>query len=87
MKLKVAGSGKNAAELELSAGTFGHEFNQALVHQVVTAYRNAGRSGTKAQKSRAEVRGGGKKPHSQKGVTPPMSWRNGGPASSHSTRT
>ena len=35
MKLKVAGSGKNAAELELSAGTFGHEFNQALVHQVV----------------------------------------------------
>ena len=56
MKLKVAGSGKNAAELELSAGTFGHEFNQALVHQVVTAYRNAGRSGTKAQKTRAEVR-------------------------------
>jgi large subunit ribosomal protein L4 len=68
MKLKVAGSGKNAAELELSAGTFGHEFNQALVHQVVTAYRNAGRSGTKAQKSRAEVRGGGKKPHAQKGT-------------------
>ena len=68
MKLKVAGSGKNAAELELSAGTFGHEFNPALVHQVVTAYRNAGRSGTKAQKSRAEVRGGGKKPHSQKGT-------------------
>ena len=64
----MAGSGKNAAELELSAGTFGHEFNQALVHQVVTAYRNAGRSGTKAQKSRAEVRGGGKKPHSQKGT-------------------
>ena len=59
MKLKVAGSGKNATELELSAGTFGHEFNPALVHQVVTAYRNAGRSGTKAQKSRAEVRGGG----------------------------
>ena len=68
MKLKVAGSGKNAAELELSAGTFGHEFNQALVHQVVTAYRNAGRSGTKAQKSRAEVRGGGKKPWRQKGT-------------------
>ncbi|MGE0581454.1 MAG: 50S ribosomal protein L4 [Steroidobacteraceae bacterium] len=67
MKLKVAGSGANAAELELSAGTFGHEFNPALVHQVVTAYRNAGRSGTKAQKSRAEVRGGGKKPHAQKG--------------------
>src|SRR5690606_4062126 len=68
MKLKLAGGGANAGELELSAGTFGHEFNQALVHQVITAYRNAGRSGTKAQKSRAEVRGGGKKPHSQKGT-------------------
>ena len=67
MKLKVAGSGQNATELELSVGTFGHEFNPALVHQVITAYRNAGRSGTKAQKSRAEVRGGGKKPHAQKG--------------------
>jgi large subunit ribosomal protein L4 len=38
------------------------------VHQVVTAYRNAGRAGTKAQKTRAEVRGGGKKPWSQKGT-------------------
>ena len=65
MKLKlVNGSG----ELQVSEATFGHEFNEALVHQVVTAYRNAGRSGTKAQKSRAEVRGGGKKPWSQKGT-------------------
>ena len=38
------------------------------MHQVLTAYRNAGRAGTKAQKSRAEVRGGGKKPHAQKGT-------------------
>src|SRR5262249_56682015 len=41
---------------------------EALVHQVLTAYRNASRSGTKAQKSRAEVRGGGRKPWSQKGT-------------------
>ena len=38
------------------------------MHQVLTAYRNAGRAGTKAQKSRAEVRGGGRKPHAQKGT-------------------
>lgn len=65
MKLKMV---NGAAELQVSEATFGHEFNQALVHQVVTAYRAAGRAGTKAQKSRAEVRGGGKKPWSQKGT-------------------
>lgn len=65
MKLKVAGG---ASEIVVSDETFGLEFNEALVHQVVTAYRNAGRSGTKAQKTRAEVRGGGRKPHSQKGT-------------------
>jgi large subunit ribosomal protein L4 len=54
--------------LQVSDTTFGAKFNEALVHQVLTAYRNAGRSGTKAQKSRAEVRGGGKKPHAQKGT-------------------
>src|SRR5579871_3631985 len=65
MKLKlVNGSG----ELQVNDAAFGHKFNEALVHQVLTAYRNAGRSGTKAQKSRAEVRGGGKKPWSQKGT-------------------
>jgi large subunit ribosomal protein L4 len=68
MKLKVSGGNAGGAELEVSAGAFGREFNEALVHQVVTAYRNAGRAGTKAQKSRAEVRGGGKKPWSQKGT-------------------
>lgn len=65
MKLKMV---SGAAELQVSEATFGHEFNESLVHQVVTAYRNAGRAGTKAQKSRAEVRGGGKKPWSQKGT-------------------
>jgi len=56
------------ATLQVSEATFGGKFNAALVHQVITAYRNAGRSGTKAQKSRAEVRGGGRKPHAQKGT-------------------
>ena len=65
MKLKVAGGN---SEIQVSDETFGLEFNEALVHQVVTAYRNAGRSGTKAQKTRAEVRGGGRKPHAQKGT-------------------
>jgi len=65
MKLKMV---NGAAELQVSEAAFGREFNESLVHQVITAYRNAGRSGTKAQKTRAEVRGGGKKPWSQKGT-------------------
>ena len=65
MKLKMV---DGAGELQVSEAAFGHEFNEALVHQVVTAYRATGRAGTKAQKSRAEVRGGGKKPWSQKGT-------------------
>lgn len=65
MKLKLSGGG---GEVSVSDETFGAAFNEALVHQVVTAYRNAGRAGTKAQKTRAEVRGGGKKPWSQKGT-------------------
>ena len=64
MKLKVANGG---AELQVSDAAFGHDYNQALVFQVVNAYRAAGRAGTKAQKTRAEVRGGGRKPHAQKG--------------------
>ncbi|MCB1624557.1 MAG: 50S ribosomal protein L4 [Pseudomonadales bacterium] len=64
MKLKVINGG---AELAVSDTTFGREYNEALVHQVITAYRNAGRSGTKAQLTKAEVRGGGRKPRAQKG--------------------
>ncbi len=52
----------------MSDATFAREFNEALVHQVVTAYRAAGRAGTKAQKTKAEVRGGGTKPWRQKGT-------------------
>ena len=65
MKLQL----KNAAsEIQLSDVAFGRAYNEALVHQVVTAYMAGGRAGTKRQKSRAEVRGGGKKPWSQKGT-------------------
>jgi large subunit ribosomal protein L4 len=65
MKLKLVNGGN---ELEVSEATFGQKFNEALVHQVVTSYRAAGRAGTKRQKSRAEVSGGGKKPWAQKGT-------------------
>src|SRR2546430_15175234 len=65
MQLKlVNGSGA----LQVSEAAFGTKFNEALVHQVITAYQAAGRAGTKAQKSRAEVRGGGRKPWAQKGT-------------------
>jgi large subunit ribosomal protein L4 len=64
MKLKIANGN---AELQVSDAAFGHAYNQALVFQVVNAYRAAGRAGTKAQKTRAEVRGGGRKPRPQKG--------------------
>jgi large subunit ribosomal protein L4 len=63
-QLKIVGG---AGSIDVSEKTFGREFNEALVHQVVTAYMAAGRAGTKRQKSRAEVRGGGKKPWNQKG--------------------
>jgi large subunit ribosomal protein L4 len=65
MQLKTVNGG---SKIEASDAIFGNEYNEALIHQVVTAYRNAGRSGTKAQKTRAEVRGGGKKPWAQKGT-------------------
>src|SRR6201998_2292120 len=65
MKLKSVNGG---ATVQVSEAAFGHKFNEALVHQVLTAYRNAGRAGTKAQKSRAEVRGGGRKPYAQQGT-------------------
>jgi large subunit ribosomal protein L4 len=75
----------SGAAVELSEVAFGKEFNEALVHQVVTAYLAGGRQGTRAQKSRAEVSGGGKKPFKQKGtgraragsIRSPI-WRGGG---------
>ena len=65
MKLAIQGG---AAGIEVSDQNFGAPFNEALVHQVLTAYRAAARAGTKAQKTRAEVRGGGAKPWRQKGT-------------------
>jgi len=67
MKVQLKNA-KPSAEIQLSDAAFGRTYNEALVHQVVTAYMAAGRAGTKAQKTRAEVRGGGKKPWSQKGT-------------------
>lgn len=64
MKLKMAGSGT----VDVADSAFGAEFNEALVHQVVTAFLAGGRAGTKAQKNRAKVRGGGAKPWRQKGT-------------------
>ena len=54
--------------LEVSETTFGLEFNEALVHQVVVAYAAGARAGTRAQKTRSEVSGGGAKPWRQKGT-------------------
>ena len=71
--------------LTVSETTFGREFNEALVHQVVVAYAAGARQGTRAQKTRAEVSGSGKKPWRQKGtgraragtIRSPI-WRGGG---------
>jgi len=64
MKLKMQGSG--TVDVEESA--FGVEYNEALVHQVVTAFLAGARAGTKAQKNRSQVSGGGAKPWRQKGT-------------------
>jgi large subunit ribosomal protein L4 len=68
MKLKLVSKDSQAEDVQVSDVTFAREYNETLVHQVVTAYMAAGRAGTKAQKTRAEVRGGGKKPWNQKGT-------------------
>jgi large subunit ribosomal protein L4 len=54
--------------IEVSEVAFGRDFNEALVHQVVTAYLAGGRQGTRKQKTRSEVSGGGRKPWNQKGT-------------------
>ncbi len=65
MELQLSGS-KNK-KIELADAVFGCEFNEALIHQVVTAFLAGARAGTQAQKTRSEVSGGGIKPWSQKG--------------------
>ena len=64
MKLKMQDSGS----VDVAEAAFGAEFNEALIHQVVTAYLAGGRAGTKAQKNRSSARGGGAKPWRQKGT-------------------
>nr|WP_086938963.1 50S ribosomal protein L4 [Thaumasiovibrio occultus] len=76
---------KGADALTVSESTFGREFNEALVHQVVVAYAAGARQGTRAQKTRSDVSGGGAKPWRQKGtgraragtIRSPL-WRTGG---------
>jgi large subunit ribosomal protein L4 len=82
MNLNIAGA---SGSVEVSELTFGKEFNEALVHQVVTAFLAGGRQGSRAQKNRSDVRGGGRKPWRQKGtgraragtIRSPI-WRSGG---------
>jgi large subunit ribosomal protein L4 len=75
----------DAPAIEVCERTFGGEFNETLVHQAVVAYMAGGRQGSKQQKNRSDVRGGGKKPWRQKGtgraragtIRSPI-WRGGG---------
>lgn len=77
--------GGKAGNITVSDAMFDREYNEPLVHQVVTAYLAGARSGTHAQKTRSEVRGGGRKPFAQKGsgraragtIRSPL-WRSGG---------
>lgn len=64
MELKTNSGGK----ISLDDGIFAREFNESLVHQAVVSYMAGGRAGTKAQKSRSDVNGGGAKPWRQKGT-------------------
>lgn len=87
MELSIAkpGNGGAAGTVQVSDVTFARDYNEDLVHQVVTAYLAAARQGTRAQKTRSEVNGGGKKPWRQKGtgraragtIRSPI-WRGGG---------
>ncbi len=81
MELQV----KDGGAVSVSDAAFGREFNESLVHQAVVAYMAAARAGTKAQKTRSDVSGGGAKPWKQKGsgraragtIRSPL-WRTGG---------
>ncbi len=86
MELSIVKPGNTAAgKVSVSDVAFAREFNEELVHQVVTAFLAGARQGTRAQKNRSDVRGGGKKPWRQKGtgraragtIRSPI-WRSGG---------
>lgn len=81
----IAGGKGKPAEMEVSDDVFAARFNESLVHQCVVAYQANARAGTRAQKNRSAVRGGGRKPYAQKGtgqaragtIRSPL-WRGGG---------
>jgi large subunit ribosomal protein L4 len=85
VELNIVSPGGAKGKVSVSEVAFGREFNQDLVHQAVVAYMAGARQGTKAQKTRSEVSGGGKKPWRQKGtgraragtIRSPL-WRGGG---------
>nr|WP_210425376.1 50S ribosomal protein L4 [Spongiibacter thalassae] len=85
MSIAKPGNGAAAGSIQVSDVAFAREFNEDLVHQVVTAYLAGARQGTRAQKTRSDVSGGGKKPWRQKGtgraragtIRSPI-WRGGG---------
>ncbi|HEY5682804.1 MAG TPA: 50S ribosomal protein L4 [Sulfuricaulis sp.] len=85
MKVQVVDDSGTASELQVSDAVFAAAYNEPLVHQVVVAYQATGRQGTRKQKTRAEIRGGGRKPWRQKGtgqaragtIRSPL-WRGGG---------
>jgi len=86
MKIKIEKSGrKQSSTMSVADSVFAVDFNEPLVHQVLVSYMAGSRSGTKSQKSRSEVRGGGRKPWRQKGtgraragtIRSPL-WRGGG---------
>ncbi|CAC9463510.1 LSU ribosomal protein L4p (L1e) [uncultured Gammaproteobacteria bacterium] len=86
MKLKVLDISTNkSSATEVAESVFARDYNQSLVHQVTTAYMATGRQGSKAQKNRSAVSGGGKKPWAQKGTGRARAgtsrgpiWRSGG---------
>tara|TARA_B100000029_G_scaffold516815_1_gene634960 strand:+ start:5532 stop:6146 length:615 start_codon:yes stop_codon:yes gene_type:complete len=85
MKLSIINSKSKTKDINLSDAVFGNEFNEDLVHQAVTTYLAGSRQGSHKQKTRSEVRGGGRKPYRQKGtgraragtIRSPI-WRGGG---------
>ena len=82
---KVDANGANSGSVEVSDAVFGADYNESLVHQVVNAYQAGARAGTRGQKTRSDVRGGGIKPFRQKGTGRARAgtsrspiWRSGG---------
>ncbi len=85
LKVPALNSADSAGEVEVSEGVFGKDYNETLIHQLVVKTMAGQRSGTKAQKTRADVSGGGAKPWNQKGsgkarsgtIRSPL-WKGGG---------